>query len=295
MNAKITDKLATTIFYVIILAATALLAFLLGYILFKGLGVVNWHFLTAPAKTLSAGGGIGTQLFNSIIMLVVSMIFTVPLGLGGGIYLAEYAKPNFFTNAIRLCVETLASLPSIVVGLFGLLVFVNMTGWGYTLLGGALSLTVLNLPVMTRVCEDSIRTVKQELLEASLALGATKWQTITKVVLPVALPGILTGIILTAGRVFGEAAAIMYTAGMSSPNLNFKAWSFTNPRSPINLMRPAETLAVHIWKVNSESLLPDARQIADGSSAVLILAVLIFNILARFIGSLLHKRLSGEK
>jgi len=148
---------------------------------------------------------------------------------------------------------------------------------------------------MTRVCEDSIRTVKQELLEASLALGATKWQTIIKVVLPVALPGILTGIILTAGRVFGEAAAIMYTAGMSSPNLNFQAWSFTNPRSPINLMRPAETLAVHIWKVNSESLLPDARQIADGSSAVLILAVLIFNILARFIGSLLHKRLSGEK
>ncbi|MDK2903729.1 MAG: phosphate transport system permease protein [Clostridiales bacterium] len=294
MSAKTADKIATTIFYIVIAIVVVLLALLLGYILYKGGRVISWDFITSPSKTLEAGGGIGPQIFNSFMILIISMIFTIPLGLGSGIYLAEYARPGKLTDAIRLCVETLASLPSIVVGLFGLLVFVNFTGWGYTLLGGALSLTVLNLPVMTRVCEDAVRTVKDELKEASLALGATKWQTITKVILPVALPGILTGIILTSGRVFGEAAAIMYTAGMSSPNVNFEVWDFTNPRSPLNIMRPAETLAVHIWKVNSESLLPDAREVADGSSAVLIIVVLLFNILARWLGGRLHGRLTGK-
>lgn len=293
MSAKSVDKIATAILYAIIIFVVILLAALLGYILFQGGRVIDWHFLTSPSKTLDAGGGIGPQIFNSFAMLIVSMFFTVPLGLGGGIYLAEYAKPGKLTDAIRLCIETLASLPSIVVGLFGLLVFVNLTGWGYTLLGGALSITVLNLPVMTRICEDSIRTVKNDLREASLALGATKWQTITKVILPVALPGILTGIILTAGRVFGEAAAILYTAGMTSPNVSFKIWDITNPRSVLNVMRPAETLAVHIWKVNSESLLPDAREVADGSAAVLIIVVLLFNILARWIGGRIHKLLTS--
>ncbi|MDI6602393.1 MAG: phosphate ABC transporter permease PstA [Thermoanaerobacteraceae bacterium] len=272
-----------------------LLVSLVGYILYRGYRVIDWHFITAPSETFKAGGGIGPQIFNSLLMLIITMLFTAPLGLGCGIYLAEYARPGKITDIIRLCIETLASLPSIVVGLFGLLVFVNMTGWGYTLIGGALSVTILNLPVMTRVCEDSIRSAPYELKEASYALGATQWQSITRVILPVALPGIITGIILTSGRVFGEAAAIIYTAGLSSPNLNFKIWNFFNPRSPINLMRPAETLAVHIWKVNSEHLLPDTRQIADGSAAVLVIAVLIFNFTARWLGSRIHARLSGRK
>lgn len=295
MNAKAQDKVATAFLSIVAGAIICLLLFFIGYIFYRGLGVVNWHFITSPPKSTEAGGGIGPQIFNSFMLLVLSMIITVPLGLGAGIYLAEYAKPNAITETIRLSVETLASLPSIVVGLFGLILFVNLTGWGFTLLGGALTVTVLNLPVMTRVCETSIRTAKNELREASLALGATKWQTITKVILPVALPGIITGIILTSGRVFGEAAAILYTAGMSSPRVNFHIWNIANPRSPLNIMRPAETLAVHIWKVNSESLLPDTAAIANGSSAVLVAVVLIFNIVARQLGRMIHERLTGEK
>ena len=228
-------------------------------------------------------------------MLILAMLFTVPLGLGCGIYLTEYARPGRFTEAIKLCIETLASLPSIVVGLFGLLVFVGMTGWGYTLIGGAFSVTIINLPVMTRVCGDTIRNVPDKLREASLSLGATKWQTMTKDILPVAMPGIITGIILTSGRVFGEAAALIYTAGLSSPNLDFKVWNFINPRSPLHLMRPAETLAVHIWKVNSEHLLPDTRDVADGSAVVLIIIILIFNFTARCLGSYIQTRFNGRK
>jgi phosphate ABC transporter membrane protein 2, PhoT family (TC 3.A.1.7.1) len=236
MSAKASDKIATMVLYLIAVFIVALLFSLVGYIIFQGYKVIDWHFLTAPAETFEAGGGIGPQLFNSFYILIISMLFTAPLGLGCSIYLAEYARPSKITDLIRLSIETLASLPSIVVGLFGLLIFVNMTGWGYTLIGGALSVTILNLPVMTRVCEDSIQGVPGELKEASYSLGATKWQTITRVILPVALPGIITGIILTAGRVFGEAAALIYTAGLSSPNLNFKIWNFFNPRSPISLM-----------------------------------------------------------
>ncbi len=295
MSAKTHDRIATVLLYIIAISIIILLISIMGYILYKGYRVIDWHFLTAPSETFKAGGGIGPQIFNSLFMLILAMLFTVPLGLGCGIYLTEYARPGRFTEAIKLCIETLASLPSIVVGLFGLLVFVGMTGWGYTLIGGAFSVTIINLPVMTRVCGDTIRNVPDKLREASLSLGATKWQTITKVILPVAMPGIITGIILTSGRVFGEAAALIYTAGLSSPNLDFKVWNFINPRSPLHLMRPAETLAVHIWKVNSEHLLPDTLDVADGSAVVLIIIILIFNFTARCLGSYIQTRFNGRK
>ncbi|RBN36686.1 phosphate ABC transporter, permease protein PstA, partial [Priestia megaterium] len=127
---------------------------------------------------------------------------SIPLGLGAGIYLAEYAKQGRFLNFVRLCIETMASLPSIVVGLFGLLIFVTFSGWGYTLIGGALVITILNLPGLTRVCESAIASVPASVKEASLGLGATKWQTIVKVVIPSAIQQIITGVILTAGRIF---------------------------------------------------------------------------------------------
>lgn len=295
MKAKLYDKIATIYFYVVAGFLVAFLISLIGYILYQGRTRLNLSFLTSPPKFMEAGGGIGPQLFNSIELLVITLIISVPIGLGAGIYMAEYARPGFFTEVIRLSVETLSSMPSIVVGLFGLLVFVTMTGWGYSLIAGALALTVLNLPVMTRVSEDAIKSVPSSLREASFALGATKWQTITKVVVPAAMPGILTGIILTAGRIFGEAAALLYTAGISSPALNFSNFNPKSPTSPLNLFRPAETLAVYIWKVNSEGLAPDARQIADGASAVLLLAVLTFNLFARWLGGVLYRRMTGER
>ena len=295
MNTKMTDKLATGVFTGIAGIIVAILAGLLGYIFYKGFGVISFDFLTNPPSSFRAGGGIGPQLFNSFYILFLTMVFTVPLGIGGGIYMAEYAKPGKITNFIRTCIEVLASLPSIVVGMFGLLLFVSITGWGYTIIGGALALTVFNLPVMVRVCEDAITSVPRDQKEASFALGITHWDTIRTVILPAAFPSILTGVILASGRVFGEAAALLFTAGLTTPRLN---WMNLNPfseTSPLNIFRPAETLAVHIWKVNTQGLVPDIREIADGASAVLIIAVLLFNLFARWFGKRLHKKLTASK
>jgi phosphate transport system permease protein len=293
MNAKLADRIATIVFYLIALLILGILAGLIGFILVRGLNVINWHFLTSPPSTLTAGGGVAPQLFNSLYLLVLTMLITIPLGLGGGIYLAEYAKPGKWTDILRLSIEVLSSLPSIVVGLFGFLVFVQYTGWGFSLAAGALALTVFNLPLMVRVVEQAIRAVPREQREASYALGVTKWQTITRVVLPAALPGILTGTILAAGRVFGEAAALLFTAGMSSPMLDFTNWDPTSLSSPLNPLRPASTLAVHIWKINSEGIIPDAKEVAAGASAVLVLAVLFFNLTARALGRWIHKRMTS--
>ncbi|EMS73653.1 phosphate ABC transporter permease PstA [Ruminiclostridium cellobioparum] len=295
MKSKTADKLATVVFYIIATGFILLLMLFVGYIIYQGRDRLNLHFITSAPTFMKEGGGIGPQLFNSLYLVFLSMLITVPIGLSAGIYLAEYAKPGRITNMVRFCIEALASLPSIVIGLFGLLVFVTMTGWGYTLFSGALAVAVLNLPVITRISEDAIRNVPQTVKEASLALGATHWQTIYRVILPTALPGLVTGLIMTSGRVFGEAAALLYTAGMSSPNLNFHDLNPFHARSPLNPFRPAETLAVYIWKVNSEGLAPDSRQIADGASSILIISVFLFNIISRFLGRVLNVRFSGSK
>ena len=294
MNARLADRLATAMFWFGAGTVLLILILLLAYILLHGFQSIDWHFLTAPPETIRGGGGIGPQLFNSFYLLFLTMLITTPVGLLAGIYLAEYAGRNRVTETIRLCIEALTSLPSIVVGLFGLLLFVNKTGWGYSLMAGALALSVINLPLMVRISEESIRSVSNELREASLALGATRWQTIWRVVLPSALPGLITGGIIASGRVFGEAAALLYTAGMSSPNVNFRNWDAASPTSPLNPFRPAETLAVHIWKINSESLIPDIRRVADGASAVLVLVVLLFNVCARWFGRYVHRRLTAS-
>lgn len=294
MDAKLKDKIATAVLYIISVAVIILLISLIGFIIYNGRESLNIKFLTSNPKFGEAGGGIAPQLFNSFYLLIVALIITIPLGIGAGIYLAEYAKEGILLNIIRLCIETMASLPSIVVGLFGLLIFVKLTG-GYNLISGALAITVLNLPAMTRVCENSIRASAAAVKEASLGLGATQWQTIKKVILPSALPQILTGIILVAGRIFGEAAALLYTAGMSAPTLRFNSISLINKSSAFSLFRPAETLAVYIWKLNSEASVPDASKIAGGAAAVLVIMVLVFNVSARLLTKKIYKSYTGDK
>lgn len=294
MSAKLKDRIWTGILYAISSFVVLLLVALIGYILFKGLGALSPSFLFGDPKVGEAGGGIGPQLFNSFYMLIVSLLITAPFGIGAGIYLAEYAKEGKILNIIRLCIETMASLPSIVVGLFGLLVFVKITGWGFTLLSGALAIAILNLPSLTRISENAIRAASAGVKEASLGLGATRWQTIKNVILPSAMPQILTGIILAGGRIFGEAAALLYTSGMSAPPLDFSASNIATSGSPFSLMRPAETLAVYIWQVNSEGMIPDAAKVGNGASAVLIIMVLLFNILARIIGNAIYERYTGK-
>ncbi|MDP4089797.1 MAG: phosphate ABC transporter permease PstA [Bacillota bacterium] len=295
MSEKLKDKIATGVLYVISSLIVLLLVAFIGYIVIKGAPVISSKFLFGRPSFSDAGGGIGPMLFNSFYLLIVTLIVTVPLGVGAGIYLAEYAREGRLLNFIRLCIETMASLPSIVVGLFGVIVFVQMFGWGYSLIAGALAVTVINLPSMTRVSENAIRAASAGVKEASLGVGATQWQTIWKVVLPSAMPQILTGVILSAGRIFGEAAALIYTAGMSMSALKLSNFDILSKASPYNLSRPAGTLAVYIWQVNSQRTIPDAAQVANGASAVLVIMVLIFNFSARIIGKKIHEAYSGKK
>ncbi|KRN77521.1 phosphate ABC transporter permease PstA [Weissella minor] len=296
MNAKNADKIATGVLYAIAGIVILILAALLGYILIQGVPHLSWHFLTAPASAFTAGGGIGIQLFNSLYLLLITMLLSFPIALGAGIYLNEYANPKSkITGMVRMTIEILSSLPSVVVGLFGFLLFVVQFNLGFSILSGAIALTFFNLPLLTRSIEDALATVPDLQREAGSALGLSRWETVGHIILPAALPSIVTGVVLSAGRVFGEAAALIYTAGQSAPALNFGDWNPFNISSPLNIMRPAETLAVHIWKINSEGIMPDAQEVSAGASAVLIIVVLIFNFSARYLSSYLYKRLTSTK
>ena len=293
MHAIKIDETATTVLYTIAGIIVAILASLLLYILVKGLPHVSWSFLTGRSSSYEAGGGIGIQLYNSLFLLVITLIISIPLSLGAGIYLSEYARKGRLTNFIRTCIEILSSLPSVVVGLFGYLIFVVQFQYGFSIISGALALTVFNLPQMTRNVEDGLRNVHHTQREAGLALGLSRWETVIHVVVPEALPSIVTGIVLASGRIFGEAAALIYTAGQSAPALDWSNWNPLSVTSPISIFRQAETLAVHIWKVNSEGTIPDATQVSQGSAAVLLIFILIFNLSARYIGRRLHAKLTS--
>jgi len=293
MNAKRSDKIATAVLYGISGLIVFVLAAMILFILFRGVPHISWHFLTSPAQNYQAGGGIGFQLWNSFYLLLITMIISLPISLGAGIYLSEYSRKNFLTDIVRTSIEILSSLPSVVVGLFGFLIFVVQIGWGFSIFSGAMALTVFNLPLMTRNVEESLRSVPFTQREAGLSLGLSRWETVLHVVIPEALPGILTGVILSSGRIFGEAAALIFTAGVSSPVLNFSDWNPLSNTSPIGLFRQAETLAVHIWKVNSEGTVPDGAAVSAGASAVLIIAVLIFNFSARYLGKKIHSKITS--
>ena len=293
MHAKKLDKLATAVLYTIAGIIVTILASLILYILVRGLPHVSWSFLTGKSSSYQAGGGIGIQLYNSFFLLVITLFISVPLSMGAGIFLAEYAKKGRITNFVRTCIEILSSLPSVVVGLFGYLIFVVQFEYGFSIISGALALTVFNLPQMTRNVEDSLKQVHHTQREAGLALGISRWETVLHVVIPEALPGIVTGIVLASGRIFGEAAALIYTAGQSAPALDWSNWNVLSVSSPISIFRQAETLAVHIWKVNSEGTIPDGTLVSAGSAAVLLIFILIFNFGARKLGSYLHKKLTA--
>ena len=293
MNAKLSDKIATGVLYAVAGIIVLILASLLLYILVRGVPHISWEFLTSSSKAYQEGGGIGIQLFNSLYLLLVTMIISFPISLGAGIYLSEYAKKNWLTDIIRTSIEILSSLPSVVVGLFGFLVFVIQFGYGFSIISGALALTFFNLPLLTRNVEESLQAIHYTQREAGLSLGLSRWETVTRIIVPEATPGILTGVILSSGRIFGEAAALIYTAGQSAPALDFTNWNPLSVSSPIGLFRQAETLAVHIWKINTEGTMPDGAQVSAGASAVLIIAVLLFNFGARAAGKRLYKKMTS--
>jgi phosphate transport system permease protein len=296
------DRLATVSLWAIAVFVIGILVAIIVHFLLASIGTLDLAFLFSdPGDAGIAGigasiGGVGPILFNSIYILLLTLLLTVPLGILGGIYMAEYAGEGPITTIIRFCQELISSVPSIVVGMFGLALFVTVTHWSYTALGGSLALLVFNLPLMARLTEQAIRAVPGDERSGSTALGVSKWQTIRHVVLPIAIPGVVTGIILTAGRIFGEAAALIFTSGLSTPSgYDFANFNLADPRSPWSPFHPATTLSVYIWKTNSEGTLPAAMShaLANASSALLVLMVLFFNLGARGLGRLLQRRVTG--
>lgn len=294
-RAKREDRIATGILAAIVAFIFILLAALIVYIIASGAQkAFDPSFLTGKPEQFKEGGGIGPELFNSFYLLILTMIISIPLSLGAAIYLVEYAPGNRVTHVIKTVIEVLSSLPSIVVGLFGFLLFVIYFGWGFSIISGAFALTIFNIPLLVRVIQQALESVPATQRDAGLALGLTRWETTIHILLPTAMPAIITGIILSAGRVFGEAAALIYTAGQSAPMLDFTCLDLSSPTCPWNIFRPAETLAVHIWKINSEGVVPDLAAISNGTAAVLMICVLLFNLIARFVGKRVGRKLVAE-
>lgn len=273
------DKFMTGVFWLIGILTVGFLILLTGYIIFQG--IKGFY----PELLSSNSSGIINQLFNTIYLVFLSLLISVPIGTGAGIYLAEYAKAGKLKKFLEISIETLSSLPSIVVGLFGYLVFILMTGMKWNLFAGALAVSVLSIPLVTTETHNALKNLPQGYLEGSFALGATKSQTICEVLLPAAFHQIMTGIIMAAGRGFGEAATLLYTAGQST-NINWTNWNILSPTCPLNPFRPGETLALHIWVMRTEgSLNPNAAQIANFSSMILVIMTFVFSLLARKISA----------
>jgi phosphate transport system permease protein len=288
-RVKGTDKFMTGVFYAVGCFSLVLIVLMAGYIIIKGF---SSYF---PGILSTKGVGIGNQLFNSIYIVVLSLLISGPLGILAGIYMAEYAREGKLTRFIRVCIESLSSLPSIVVGLFGYLVFILMTGAKWNLFAGAMAVSILSLPLITTTTEDAIRSLPKVYKEGSMGLGATHWETITRVLLPASAPRIVTGIILAAGRGFGETAALLYTAGQST-KINWSNWDISSLTCPLNPFRPGETLALHIWGMRTEgSLNPQAEEIANFSAGILVLTVLFFSLLARYLTKRFDEKKTGKK
>jgi phosphate transport system permease protein len=249
-------------------------------------------FLVSLPSETRAGGGVGPEIFNTLYFAVLSTVITLPIGVGAAIYLSKFSQSKPFVATVRTALDTLASLPSIVYGLFGFLVFVVQMRAGYSLFAGAFVLALLNLPLIVGVSEEALRAVPRELEDASIALGATRVQTTFRVSVPYAWPGILSALVLSIGRVFAESAPLIMTAGTTISRAN--AYS-------LNPFRGGETLAVHLWYVNSAGLSPDRAEVSAGTAAVLVLLIVGTNSLAGYLsryggaqGSAPLRRLRGK-
>lgn len=288
VRAKRVDRLMTVLFTAVGGFFLVFILFLAGYIIIDGLMSYFPGILSFSAK------GIGNQLFNTIYLLFLSLLFSCLVGVPAGIYMAEYAGKGKSAEIVRMSIESLSSLPSIVIGLFGYLVFVQSVGASWNLLAGAVTVSLLSIPLITTSTEDALRALPPHFVEGSMALGSTHWYAIVHTLLPAALPRIGSGIILAAGRVFGEATALMYTAGMST-RIDWTNWDLTSPLNALNPMRPGETLALHIWVMRSEAVDPNSAKIANFSAAILVIVVLLFSLTARKMVRHMNKKQTGSE
>ena len=289
------DKIATGLLTLIVGLVMVIVVSMVLFILSQGIGALfKPGFLTEASRANGTQGGVAYQLFDSFYLLILTLVISLPISLGGAVFLVEYAPDGPITSIASTAIETLSSLPSIVVGMFGFLVFSVNFGWKYSILSGAVALTMFNIPILVRVIQQALEDVPASQRDACLAMGLTRWETTMHVLIPVAMPAIVTGVVLSAGRVFGEAAALLFTSGMSSPvRLNFFTINFASPTCAWNVFRPAESLAVHIYKIYGEGS-PEAQTIVWGTAALLMICVLLFNVAARIVGKALARRMTAE-
>ncbi len=262
LNPRTTQKIAKAVIWSAAIIVIGLLLSVIIYILSKGIPNITWQFLSQIPSDMGRSGGILSTIVGTLSVTLVAILVATPLGVGTAFYLTEYTREGKITKIIRFSAESLAGIPSIVYGLFGFIFFVIYLKLGWSILSGGLTLAVMILPTIIRTSEEAIRTVPPIYREVSFSLGGTKWQTMIKALIPSALPGIATGIILGIGRCVAETAAVILTAGSAL-------------RMPTSLFSPARTMAVHFYILAREGI---SLERAYGTAALLIILILIINI-----------------
>jgi phosphate transport system permease protein len=267
VNPKISQTIAKTVIWSAAILVILLLLFILIYILVKGIPTLSWQFLSEDPRDMGRSGGILSTIVGTLSVTAVAIIVATPFGVGTAFFLTEYTREGRVTRIIRFSAESLAAIPSIVFGLFGFIFFVIYLKLGWSIISGGLTLAVMILPTIIRTSEEAIRTVPLIYREVSFSLGGTKWQTIIGSVIPSALPGIATGVILGIGRSVAETAAVILTAGSAL-------------RMPTSLFSPARTMAVHFYILAREGI---SMERAYGTAALLIILILAINIAANML------------
>lgn len=272
-SKRITQTAVFSVFKLMSLIVVLILFSIIGFIVYRGIGSISWEFLTAEPTDGMTGGGIFPAIVGTFYLVIGSMLVAFPIGVMSGIYMNEYAANNGFVKFIRIMTNNLGGIPSIVFGLFGMALFVNKLGFGDSILAGSLTLGLLVLPLIIRVTEEALKAIPESYRHGSLALGATKLQTIMKVVLPAAFPNIMTGLILSIGRVSGETAPILFTAA-----------AYFLPKLPSSIYDQVMALPYHLYVIaTSGTDLEATRPMAYGTALVLITIVLIMNLTANFL------------
>jgi len=275
------ENIAFGLFRILSGVIVTILFIILAFIIIKGVGVLNWNFITTPPTDGMKGGGIWPAIVGTFYLMVGSAIVAFPLGIMSGIYMHEYAKSGRLVRFIRMMTNNLAGIPSIVFGLFGMSLFVNFFGFGDSILAGSLTLGLLALPLVIRTTEEALKAIPDSFREGSLALGATKLQTIRKVILPMAMPNVITGLILALGRVSGETAPILFTCA-----------AYFLPQLPHSVFDQCMALPYHLYVLaTSGTDMEKQIPIAYGTALVLIIIILFVNLLANALRNYFQNKL----
>ena len=280
-NRKRTSQyVAFGLFRLLSLCVVLILFAILGFIIYKGVGVINWEFISSAPREGMTAGGIWPAIVGTFYLMVGSALFAFPIGVMSGIYMNEYAPKGKLVRFIRVMTNNLSGIPSIVFGLFGMALFVNYLGFGDSILAGSLTLGLLCVPIVIRTTEEALKAIPDTLREGSRALGATKLQTIWHVILPMAMPNVITGLILALGRVSGETAPILFTCA-----------AYFLPQLPQSVLDQCMALPYHLYVISTSGTDMEAQlPIAYGTALVLILMVLAANLLANALRKYFEKK-----